>query len=84
MKTIENKEQLKFDRPNISIYDAIEIKSRLPHVPEELKPIAEFVIEYAHWNLNKDEVNRPCIEVPVYRVLDALILGGRNYQQADK
>lgn len=66
------KEQLKFDRPNDKISECASIKSRLSNVPEDLKPVADFIMRFAHWNLNKDEVSSPLAEIPLYIVLDAL------------
>ena len=69
----------KFERPNIEIKDAVEVSSRLPHIDKELLPIAEFIMDYCSWNLHKDEWNQPTLEVPLFRVLDALIQKGKPY-----
>ena len=69
---VKEKEQLKFDRPNDKISECASIKSRLSNVPEDLKPVADFIMRFAHWNLNKDEVSSPLAEIPLYIVLDAL------------
>lgn len=69
---IKEKGQLKFDTPNNKISDCASIKSRLSNVPEDLKPVADFIMRFAHWNLNKDEVSSPLAEIPLYIVLDAL------------
>lgn len=69
----------KFERPNIKIKDTVEVSSRLPHIDKELLPIAEFIMDYCSWNLHKDEWNQPTLEVPLFRVLDALIQKGKPY-----
>ena len=71
-----------FERPNININDAIEVSSRMKYIDDELKPIAEFILEYASWNLHKDEWSSPTLEVPVFRVLDALAQRGDPYCHA--
>lgn len=68
-----------FDVPKISIKDAIEVTSRMQYIEDDMKPIADFVIDYASWNLHKDEWNQPVLEVPLFRVLDALIQRGKPY-----
>ena len=68
-----------FEEPNININDAIEVSSRMKYIDDELKPIAEFILEYASWNLHKDEWGSPTLEVPVFRVLDALAQKGKPY-----
>lgn len=69
----------KFECPNIKLNDAIEVSSRMKYIDNDLKPIAEFILEYANWDLNKDEWNQPTLTVPVFRVLDALINKGKPY-----
>lgn len=71
-----------FECPNININDAIEVSSRMKYIDDELKPIAEFILEYASWNLHKDEWGSPTLEVPVFRVLDALAQKGKPYCHA--
>jgi hypothetical protein len=71
-----------FERPNININDAIEVSSRMKYIDDELKPIAEFILEYASWNLHKDEWSSPTLEVPLFRVLDALAQKGKPYCHA--
>ena len=68
-----------FDKPDGSIKDAIEVSSRLKYIDKDLLPIAEFIMDYASWNLYKDEWNQPVIEVPLFRVLDALAQKGKPY-----
>ena len=80
----EWKEQLvnnndKFQVPESSIKDDVSVQSRYAYIPDELKPIADFIIGYAGWNLHKDEWNHPVAEVPLFRVLDALAQNGRPY-----
>ena len=69
----------KFERPHIKIKDAIEVSSRMKYIDEDLKPIADFIMNYASWNLHKDEWNQPVLEVPLFRVLDALVQRGKPY-----
>lgn len=76
----QNKESGKFECPNIKINDAVEVSSRMKYIDDDLKPIAEFILDYANWDLNKDEWNQPTITVPVFRVLDALINKGQDYR----
>lgn len=71
-----------FECPNININDAIEVSSRMKYIDDELKPIAEFILEYASWNLHKDEWGSSTLEVPVFRVLDALAQKGKPYCHA--
>lgn len=71
-----------FECPNININDAIEVSSRMKYIDDELKPIAEFILEYASWNLHKDEWGSPTLEVPLFRVLDALAQKGKPYCHA--
>ncbi len=73
------KRHAKFKTPNIPKMEDISVSSRLQYIDEELKPIADFVIDYADWNLHKDEWNHPVLEVPLFRVLDALIQRGKPY-----
>lgn len=73
----------KFERPNIKIKDAIEVSSRIEYIDKDLKPIADFIMEYASWNLHKDEWNHPVLEVPLFRVLDALSQRGKPYCSAE-
>ena len=75
MKKVEEK----FECPNIKIKDAIEVSSRMEYIDEDLKPIADFIMDYASWNLHRDEWNQPVLEVPLFRVLDALAQRGKPY-----
>lgn len=68
-----------FERPETPIKDAVEVTSRMQHIDDDIKPIAEFILNYASWNLHKDEWNQPVIEVPLFRVLDALVQRGKPY-----
>ena len=80
LDTLEVKKvEEKFERPNINVNDAEEVSSRMKYIDEDLKPIAEFILDYANWNLHKDEWSSPTLEVPVFRVLDALIQRGKPY-----
>ena len=84
INTLEVKKvEEKFERPNIKIKDAIEVSSRMKYIDEDLKPIADFIMDYASWNLHKDEWNQPVLEVPLFRVLDALAQRGKPYCCAD-
>jgi hypothetical protein len=65
--------------PEISIKDAVEVTSRMQYIEDDMKPIADFIIDYAYWDLHKDEWNQPTITVPLFRVLDALIQRGKPY-----
>lgn len=80
LDTLEVKEvEEKFERPNIEAKDSVEVSSRMPHIDKSLLPIAEFIMEYCSWNLHKDEWNQPVLEVPLFRVLDALVQKGNPY-----
>lgn len=68
-----------FDVPKISIKNAVEVTSRMQYIDDDIKPIAEFIIDYANWDLHKDEWNQPTLTVPLFRVLDALIQKGKPY-----
>lgn len=68
-----------FDVPKISIKNAVEVTSRMQYIDDDIKPIAEFIIDYANWDLHKDEWNQPTLTVPLFRVLDALIQRGKPY-----
>ena len=78
--TFEAKEvEEMYERPTIKIKDDTSVISRLQYIDDDLKQIAEFILEYASWNLHKDEWNHPVLEVPLFRVLDALIQRGKPY-----
>lgn len=80
LDTLETKNvEEKFECPNIKIKDAIEVSSRMKYIDKDLKPIADFIMDYASWNLHKDEWNQPVLEVPLFRVLDALVQRGKPY-----
>lgn len=70
-----------FDVPEISIKDAVEVTSRMQYIEDDMKPIAEFILNHANWNLHKDEWNQPTLTVPLFRVLDALIQRGKPYSE---
>ena len=72
-------ESNKFEVPDTDIKNAIEVTSRLKYIDDDLKPIANFIMRYAYWNLHKDECNQPTLTVPLFRVLDALIQKGKDY-----
>lgn len=55
----------------------------MKHISENLKPIAEFVMDYANWDLRKDEWNHPVATVPLFRVLDALVQNGKQYSEIE-
>lgn len=69
----------KYEVPSVSKTEDISVTSRMAMIDNDLKPIAEFILDYAHWNLHKDEWNHPVLEVPLFRVLDALIQKGKPY-----
>ena len=79
LKAQNNQQDNKFKIPTIKVEEAIEVASRLKYIPEDLKSIADFVLEYSSWNLHKDEWSSPVLEVPLFRVLDALIQRGKPY-----
>ena len=84
LNTLEVKKvEEKFECPNIKIKDAIEVSSRMKYIDEDLKPIADFIMDYASCNLHKDEWNQSVLEVPLFRVLDALAQRGKPYCCAD-
>lgn len=68
-----------FDVPKISIKNAVEVTSRMQYIDDDIKSIAEFIMDYANWDLHKDEWNQPTLTVPLFRVLDALIQKGKPY-----
>lgn len=68
-----------FDVPKISIKNAVEVTSRMQYIDDDIKPIAEFIMDYANWDLHKDKWNQPTLTVPLFRVLDALIQKGKPY-----
>ena len=68
-----------FSIPQTPIKNATEVKSRINYISDDMKPIAEFIMGYANWNLHKDEWNQPTLTVPLFRVLDALIQRGKPY-----
>lgn len=73
------KAEEKFEHPKINVKDAIEVSSAMKYIDDDLKPIADFTLDYANWNLHKDEWGAPTLEVPLFRVLDALMQRGKNY-----
>ena len=73
-----------FDAPQTPIKDAVEVTSRMPFISDDMKPIAEFIMGYANWDLHKDEWNQPTLTVPLFRVLDALIQRGKPYGECSQ
>jgi len=67
--------------PETPIKDSEAVTSRMKYIDENLKPIAEFIIDYANWDLRKDEWNHPVATVPLFRVLDALVQNGEQYSE---
>jgi hypothetical protein len=82
INSLEVKEvEEKFERPSTKIEDSECVGSRMKYIDEDLKPVAKFILEFANWNLHKDEWNHPVLEVPLFRVLDALIQRGKPYNE---
>lgn len=73
------KESDEYDIPETSIKDSETVTSRMRYIDDDLKPIAEFIISYADWDLRKDKYNHPVAVVPLFRVLDALLQRGNQY-----
>lgn len=73
-----------FDVPKTPINDAVEVTSRMQYISDDMKPIAEFIMGYANWDLHKDEWNQPTLTVPLFRVLDALIQRGKPYGECSQ
>ena len=73
-----------FDAPQTPIKDAVEVTSRMPFISNDMKPIAEFIMGYANWDLHKDEWSQPTLTVPLFRVLDALIQRGKPYGECSQ
>jgi hypothetical protein len=85
LDTLEvKKAEEKFERPSTMIEDSECVGSRMKYIDEDLKPVAKFILEFANWNLHKDEWNHPVLEVPLFRVLDALIQRGKPYNETCK
>lgn len=70
-----------YDVPNTPIKVSEAVTSRMKYVDDNLKPIAKFVMDYANWDLRKDEWNCPLATVPLFRVLDALVQNGNQYSE---
>ena len=70
-----------YDVPNIPIKDSEVVTSRMKYIDDNLKPIAKFVMDYANWDLRKDEWNHPVATVPLFRVLDALAQNVKQYSE---
>lgn len=68
-----------FETPETPIKDATEVSSRIQYIDDDLKPIADFIIDYADWDLRREKWNHPTPSVPLFRVLDALIQRGKPY-----
>ncbi|MBQ4209318.1 hypothetical protein II654_02740 [bacterium] len=77
----ERKPIEEYDVPNTPIKDSAVVTSRMKYIDENLKPIAEFIIGYANWDLRKDEWNQQVATVPLFRVLDALVQNGKQYSE---
>ena len=73
-----------FNIPQTPIKDAVEVTSRMQFISDDMKPIAEFIMGYANWDLHKDEWNQPTLTVPLFRVLDALIQRGKPYGECSQ
>lgn len=76
---VRKKKEEKYEVPSVSKTEDVSVTSRMAMIDDDLKPIAEFILDYAGWNLHKDEWNHPVLEVPLFRVLDALIQRGKPY-----
>jgi len=61
-----------------TIKDRIEVSSRLKDIDKDLLPIANMILDYAH-----EEKTQNKLVVPVFRVLDALILKGKDYNESN-
>lgn len=72
-----------FARPLTPFRETAEVATRFPYVDNDLKPIAEFIMDYSLWDLRKDVWNQPVIVVPLFRVLDALIQRGKPYCEGE-
>lgn len=81
INTINEKSIEEYDVPDTPIKDSEVVTSRMKYIDENLKPIAEFVMDYANWDLRKDEWNHPVATVPLFRVLDALVQKGKQYSE---
>ena len=78
--TLETKKMAEqYECPTTKVTEDIVVSSRMDEIDDDLKPIAKFILGYASWNLNKDEWNQPVLEVPLFRVLDALAQKGGPY-----
>ena len=73
------KKEEKYKIPSVPKTEDVSVTSRMAMIDNDLKPIAEFILDYTDWNLHKDEWNHPVLEVPLFRVLDALIQRGKDY-----
>ena len=70
-----------FETPKTPVKDATEVSSRMQYIDDDLKPIADFIIDYADWDLRREKWNHPTPSVPLFRVLDALIQRGKPYTE---
>ena len=68
-----------FETPKTPVKDATEVSSRMQSIDDDLKPIANFIMDYASWDLRREKWNHPTLTVPLFRVLDALIQRGKPY-----
>jgi hypothetical protein len=67
-----NREEIKND---------ISVKSRLAGMTDEQLKIIDFVIDYSFKD-NKEIYTNGTILVPLFRVLDAISQGGKEYQES--
>lgn len=73
-----------FDAPQTPFNEVLEVTSRMQYISDDMKPIAEFIMDYANWDLRKEEWSQPTLTVPLFRVLDALIQRGKPYGECSQ
>ena len=84
LKWIEKQGEQKpvlFETPKTPVKDTTEVSSQMQYIDDDLKPIADFIIDYAGWDLRREKWNHPTLTVPLFRVLDALIQRGKPYTE---